>query len=93
MAEMQIMQEHLSALGSFPACKKISPHSNEYGDFLILMPESCDSSVDVAKQRPKGKVISLANNRVTMTGHWKLSSMQKKIPALKRVRGLPYFNA
>jgi hypothetical protein len=57
------------------------------------MPESCDSSVDVAKQRPKGKVISLANNRVTMTGRWKLSSMQKKIPALKRVRGLPYFNA
>ena len=57
------------------------------------MPESCDSSVDVAKQRPKGKVISLANNRVTMTGHWKLSSMQKKIPALRRVRGLPYFNA
>jgi hypothetical protein len=73
--------------------QKKSPHSNEYGDFLILMPESCDSSVDVAKQRPKGKVISLANNRVTMTGHWKLSSMQKKIPALKRVRGLPYFNA
>jgi hypothetical protein len=24
---------------------------------------------------------------------WKLSSMHNKIPALKRVRGLPYFNA
>jgi hypothetical protein len=34
-----------------------------------------------------------ADNAGAFICPWKLSSMQKKIPALKRVRGLPYFNA
>jgi hypothetical protein len=57
-----------------------------------LMPDRTRSVQD-REAAPWGEVISSANNRVTMTGYWKLSSMQKKIPALKRVRGLPYFNA
>jgi hypothetical protein len=59
---------------------------------LIETPDRTRSVQD-REAAPWGEVISSANNRVTMTGYWKLSSMQKKIPALKRVRGLPYFNA